>query len=356
MSIVVDRRSFYTSMVSVVYVMVLQGIISPHVSIAVLEEIGLFWVSLLTLGFMIARSTAAFIHAPLYQRYSARIVGLLGLALLITSYYLYSVTPPITYPLIQLMTGFASGLFWPLMQSLLANGLNPSWRSRGFSIYFILGAVSGYVGYQLGSLIYVLLGPQHLYIIGYTAGLFYLIIYYLMSPTTRTTMERKGRDHMWSQITKGVHEVKPLLPLIILVGGVNGLLKDYLLAYTKQVTGYDEPTIRNIWSIAGYMGLLLGYIGSYLQEKHKLEKQVLAISTGMLLTLAILPFTHQPLIVFTIISLVIAGSRILRPVIRGLASNMTSRPEVGIAVVNGVSNISAALTPLAIAALTTIPV
>ncbi len=338
-------------MVSVVYVMVLTGIVTPHISLEVLEKHGLLWVSLLTLGFMLARSFASLIHAPLYQKYSARTTGGLGLGLLITSYYLYSIVPPLYYPALQLLTGFSSGLFWPLMQSLLARGLKPQWRSRGFSIYFLLGAIAGYAGYQLGSLIYVTLGPDKLYVIGYTAGYLYLLIYILISPSERLIVKRKAGG----TLTQGLRDLKTLIPLIMLVGGVNGLLKDYLFAYVKFITGYDEPMVRNLWSIAGYTGLLMGYIASHIQEKYGREREVLLAGTFMIVTPILLPLTNNPYIVVLVIALTITGSRILRPVIRGIASNKTSEPETAIAIVNSLSNISAAITPPIIALLTAMP-
>ncbi|OYT40207.1 MAG: MFS transporter [Desulfurococcales archaeon ex4484_58] len=349
---IIDKRSFYTSMISVVYVMVLSGIVTPHISLSVLEEAGLFWVSLLTLGFMIARSTASLIHAPLYQRYSARIVGGIGLGLLITSYYLYSIVSPIYYPLLQLITGFSSGLFWPLMQSLLAHGLNPNWRSRGFSIYFMVGAIAGYMGYQLGSLIYVYLGPENLYVVAYIAGYLYLAIYLLISPSSRLAVKSRGKIKY--SLLRGFREVSSLLPLIIFLGGVNGLLKDYLIAYVKLLTGYDEPTIRHFWSIAGYIGLVIGYIASHIQEKYHMDRQVLVFGSLMISSIILLPFITSPYIVFLIIAFVMVGTRILRPIIRGIASNKTRHPETGIAIVNSLSNISAGLSPLIIAMLSSI--
>jgi len=48
-----------------------------------------------------------------------------------------------------------------------------------------------------------------------------------------------------------VRYVRPLVPLFFIVGEVNGLLKDYLFAYVKLITGYDEPILRTFWSIVG---------------------------------------------------------------------------------------------------------
>ncbi len=352
MNRIVDHRGFYTSMVSVVYVMVLTGIVSPHISIEALGEAGLFWVSLLTLGFMTARSIASLLHASLYIRYSARFVGSIGLALLFTSYYLYSIVSPIYYPLIQLLTGFASGLFWPMMQSLLAISVSREWRSRGFSIYFMAGAIAGYFGYQAGSLIYSFLGPDYIYIVSYVLGIIYLLIYIVVSPGYRIVFEKKD-SHGLELFKKGFSRLGYIVPLTIYVGGVNGLLKDYLIAYVKSITGYDEPHVRFLWSIAGYSGLVIGYIASYLQERRGYGREVVLLGTLLLSTVFFIPFTSDPLLLITIIASIMVGARILRPVIRGIASNKAGEPEIGVAIVNSLSNISAGLTPF-IVGLTTL--
>lgn len=345
---IVDPRSFYTSMLSVIIVMILSGIVTPHISLEVFEEHGIFWVSLLTLGFMTARSLASLIHAPLYQKFSAKIIGSIGLGLLMTSYYLYSIIPSIYYPFLQIITGFSSGLFWPLMQSLLAHGLNPNWRSRGFSIYFLVGTIAGYLGYQLGSIIYVVLGPDYLYVIGYTFGLAYLVIYVLLSPGKRLISRNIGRKKKYSLI-HGIRDLKSIIPLIIILGGVNGLLKDYLLAYVKMITGFEEPVVRNIWSLAGYIGLVGGYIASHIQERYGRDRLVLLIGYIMILSPILLIIVSNPYLVILILAVTITGTRILRPVIRGIASNRAKEPEIAIAIVNGFSNISASVIPVIIA-------
>ncbi|MET1160469.1 MAG: MFS transporter [Thermoprotei archaeon] len=351
--IVVDKQAFYTSVVSVVYVMIVSGIVNPHISIEVYYEKGLLWVALLTLGFMLARSLASLVHAPLYQKYTARVVGSIGLFLLITSFFLYSIVKPLYYPLVQIVTGFSAGIFWPLMQSLLAYGIAPNWRSRGFSLYFILGSIAGYAGYQLGSLIYVLLGPEFLYIVGYASGYVYLLLYIAIAPAKQPGKPR-GEVLSLKDVLKTSRKLTDIIPLIILVGGINGLLKDYLLAYTVHVTGYSEPTIRNIWSIAGYVGLLLSYLAAHVMEKHSREREILLLGTLMCLSPILLAIITESLVVILAVALAIAGTRILRPILRGIASNRVEQPETSIAVVNSFSNISASLIPLLVALVTSV--
>ncbi len=348
--IVVDPRSFLSSMISVVIVMIIQGIVSPHISLRVLEHEGLLWVSLLTFGFMIARSFSSILHAVLYEKYSARITGVIGLSLIVSCYILYMYIPVYLYPLIKLLEGFASGLFWPLMQSILVESVSPQWRSRMLSIYFLLGNVSGYLGYQIGSIIYLMLGPQNIVLSGTVLLITYTIIYYILTPKKQAMKRFKPRQSIsFTTVLSEARRLKHLLPLMILVGGVNGLLKDYVFAYVKILTGYSEPVLRNYWSIIGYIGLTLSIVFSHIYEALHREKTVLTISTIFTASITLLFFLNNPILIMITLSLVIVGTRTLRPLLRGIASKYTTKPEYGIALVNSISNISAGVVPVLIA-------
>ncbi|ABN70679.1 major facilitator superfamily MFS_1 [Staphylothermus marinus F1] len=346
--VIVDGRSFYTAVLSVVVVMIVSGIVSPHISIKVLEANGLLWVSLLTLGFMSARAFSSILHAELYELLSARVTGSIGLGFILLSYILYSISPPILYPAIKLLEGFSAGLFWPLMQTLLVVGVDKNWRSRWLSIYFLVGNISGYAGYQIGSLIIQFWGSDKILYTGIIIGLIYLLLYIIISPSTRYSVEKRGKIS-FKTILWETRRIPALIPLVFLVGGVNGLLKDYLFAYAKVLTGYSEAVLRNYWSIAGYIGLTLSILFSHMLEAQGHTKTVLVISITAILSVIILPITTNPVIVFTIITLCIIGTRTLRPILRGLASNKTSKPEIGIALINSLANISAGITPFLIA-------
>ncbi len=343
---IVDSRSFYSAMLSVVIVMIAVGIVSPHINLKVLKDLGLFWVSLLTLGFMIARSYSSLLHASLYEILSPRGTGVIGLGLIIFCYIMYIFLPTFLYPLIRLLEGFASGLFWPLMQSLLMNGVSSNWRSRMMSIYFLIGNISGFIGYQVGSLIIYFLGKNLLVYSGILILIIYTIIYASVAPGGKTTyISKKKAKTGLSVILSETYYIKPLVPIIFLVGGVNGLMKDYLFAYLKIITGYEEAELRIYWSVIGYAGLFLSIITSYIQESLQKTKTILLIFTAFTSSVILLPFTKDPVLVFIILVLTIVGTRTLRPILRGLASNMTSRPEIGIALVNSLSNISAGTLP-----------
>lgn len=349
--VIVDRRCFYTSMFSVVIVMVSQGIVVPHINLRVLDELGLFYVSLLTLGFMSARSLSSLLHAMLYELYSARITGFMGLTLLILCYILYVVSPVNLYPLIRVLEGFASGLFWPLMQTLISSGVSMSWRSRVLSIYFLLGNIAGYLGYIIGGLIYVFIGSSMIIYMGLLILSIYIIVYVMISPNKKLFMKHSP-GIILGDMLREIRNLGKLLPLILLVGGVNGLLKDYVFAYVKIATGYDEPTLRNYWSIIGYIGLLLSILFSHIYEALHHGKRVLLSSTIMTLLILTLLFTNNPFIVLASLSLTIVGVRTLIPLLRGIASNRLGKPEYGIALVNSLSNISAGIAPFIIASLT----
>lgn len=327
--------------------MIAIGIISPHISLRTLEYMGLIGVALLTLGFMAARSIASFIHAPLMEKYTSRIIGGLGLALIVTTYMLYMILPPITYPAIKLIEGLASGLFWPLMQSLVVRSVAPNWRSRWTSIYFILGSIAGYAGVVAGSLIITLIGKDYIMLVGFGIGLGYLPVYCLVAPSEKIASDKKKPGLLDSLSEAG--RLGRILPIIMLLGGVSGLSKDYLFSYAKLLTGFSETTLRMYWSMVGYLGMALSLLFSYIFEATRHSR--IAVATGLLFLSAIVlvPFVREPISFFIIVSLTLVGSRILRPIIRAWASNTASEPEKGIAVVNGFANIAAGLVPLVVA-------
>ena len=344
-----DWRAFTASMVSVVALMIIVGIVSPHVSIKVLENEGLFWVSLLTLAYMVARAAASITHAALYRSLSARALGTAGLAAIVGSYALYAVSPTSTYPAIKLVEGFAAGLFWPLMQTLIVDSVDPGWRSRWMSIYFMAGAVAGYAGYAVGSLIYSVLGPSLIVWVGVAAGAVFTAAYAVIAPGRGVTAERASSPR-FKEVFADLGRVWPYVPIILLVGGVNGLMKDYLFAYTKEVTGMDEPTLRNYWSAIGYVGLALSYALAHVQEVMGRTRAVLAVSTALVGSSALMLVVRDPATVFAVLTATTVGLRVIRPVLRGVVSNAASRPEHGIALVNAFSNIAAGAAPVIVAA------
>lgn len=347
---ITDKRAFATSMVSVVLLMIIVGVVTPHLSIKVLENEGLFWVSLLTLAFMVARALASITHASLYRVLSARFLGVAGLLAIVASYALYAVSPTVAYPAIKLLEGFAAGLFWPLMQTLIVDSVDPRWRSRWMSIYFITGNVAGYAGYVIGSLVYSFLGAGLIVWAGVGAGMVFLGIYAAIAPGRRVSFERRPSPGL-REVFADMGRIWPYVPVILLVGSVNGLLKDYLFAYTKEVTGMDEPTLRNYWSMAGYAGLALSYVLAHVQEGMGKRRPVLALSTALVASSSLMLIARDPVTVFAILTATTVGLRVIRPILRGVVSNAASRPENGIALVNAFSNIAAGAAPVIVALL-----
>ncbi len=350
---VTDRRAFATSMVSVVVLMIVVGVVTPHLSIKVLENEGLVWVSLLTLAYMVARAFASIAHAALYRALSARSLGIAGLSMIVGSYALYALSPTVLYPAIKLLEGFAAGLFWPLMQTLIVDSVDPGWRSRWMSMYFIVGAVAGYVGYAVGSLVYSLLGPGLIIWVGVGSGAVFIVAYAAMAPGRRISL-RKGRSPKFREVFSDFGRVWPYMPIVLLVGGVNGLMKDYLFAYTKEVTGMDEPTLRNYWTLIGFAGLALSYLLAHVQEGMGKTRAVLGLSTALVASASMMLVARDPVTVFAVLTATTVGLRVIRPVLRGVVSNAASRPEHGIALVNAFSNIAAGSVPVIVALLSSI--
>ncbi len=343
-----NARAFASAMLSVAVVPVITGIVSPHVSIKVLEAQGLVWVSLLTLAYMSSRAVASIIHAGLYRVLSAKYLGLLGLLLITSSYALYASMPESTYPVIKLLEGFAAGIFWPLMQTLVVDSVKPEWRSRWMSIYFIIGSLSLYVGFQVGSLIISVAGRGTVVWAGTVLCIAYAVIYLLVAPYRSFRTEPARRVPVIAALSE-LRKVTPYLPVILLVGSVNGLMKDYLFAYTKRVTGMNEVQLRNYWSLAGYAGLVLSYLLAHMQEVMGKTREVLIISSALVASASLMIVVSDPAAVFAILTATTVGLRVIRPVLRGVVSNAVSKPEHGIAIVNAFSNIAAGASPLLIA-------
>ncbi len=337
-------------MASSVILMIAVGFVSPHISLETLSSTGLIGVSLLTLGFFTARSLSSLIHSPLMIRLNPRVMGLISLYLVALTYLLYVVLPPTTYPLVKVLEGFMAGLFWPLMQSILVGSVSPNWRSRWLSVYFLLGAASGYIGVQLGSVLIILFGEASLIPAGFIIVILYGVFYALIAPNRVFNDNSAGRRPGFFEALSEAGRLVWLIPLLLLLGGVNGLLKDYLFGYARIATGFDEALLRLYWSIAGYTGLLLSILMSYIYEARRRMSMVLVLGTICSSTIIILPLASvNPLLYFMVIALTIVGLRILRPIVRGYASSKASRPEHGIAFVNSLSNLSAGLIPFIVA-------
>ncbi len=346
-----DLRGFTASMLSVAVLMIAIGFVSPHISLVALKYTGLIGVSLLTLGFFLARSFSSLIHSTLMIRYSVRFIGSLSILIIALTYLLYILLPPLTYPVVKVLEGFVSGLYWPLVQSLIVDSVAPGWRSRWLSIYFILGSISGYLGVQLGSLIISCLGPGYLVPLGLFIVAAYSLVFILLAP--KTTPFRPGDPAAKPSLVEAFLEagrISWLIPILLLMGGVNGLLRDYLFSLAKITTGYSEALLRYYWSLAGYTGLALSLVFSYLSEGRGYSRIVFLTGTLFTSSIILLPIaTSSPALYFAMIASIIIGVRILRPIVRGYASRMTSRPEHGIALVNSIANISAGITPVIIA-------
>ncbi len=348
--IVSKKREFFTSMTGVTVVMIAQGIVVPHINLKVLHSYGLLWVSLLTMGFMLARATASIFHASLYNTFSARFTGFFGIFLFSTCYIFYTILPTSFFPIVRILEGFAAGIFWPLLQSLLAMGVNKEWRSRMMSVYFIIGTIAGYVGYQIGSLVYKYLTPGFITLTGLLILYIYMVFYLLTSPSSKL---KTGAKSTFRRSTKDIFrefpKLKKYIPFVILNGGVSGLMKDFLFAYVAMVTGYSEPVIRNYWSVMGYLALAISLIFAHLYESKNREKEVLWITSIFTLSVAFIPLIKNPAVIFIILALIAAGTRTLRPILRGIASKLTTKPEYGIALVNSISNFSSGIVPFIVA-------
>ncbi len=339
------------ALIAVVYVMIVNSIVYPHITFETYAFLNIVYVSLLTTGFMLARSVGSLLFIPLTTR--TRLYIYMPLILFIQAMIIvfYMESPVDYYVYIKLLEGLTAGLFWPLIQAITASSLPIDWRNRGISLYFIVGNIAGYLGVYLGGIIYTYYGATTIYYTGITLLLLFTVfttIYFYKYRDQITYTTKTGKRQGLKNYLRTMSSIKTLLILAVIVGGLNGLLKDYLIAHVYRSIGGAEYTARTYWTSSGYIGLLLSYILSYTVDKTK-NTMILFYSTYMIpLSLIIISLGTNPLYLVTGIALAIAGTRIVRPIIRGVASTKASVGE-SIALINSFSNIGAAIIPLAIA-------
>ena len=346
---VLNNREYITAMYIVVMGMIVSGFIRPLVIFNVLGSQGLLHVSLLTLGFMLSRGISSLYISLMIRRYGYRISGLIALVLWCISITIYTYTPLHIYPLIRVLEGFSSGLLWPLMQSLVSISIPKEYCSRAISLYFIAGSLSYNVGIWIGGFIEKYWGKELLYLTTLVILIIMIISYDLISLNCNVNTEwyiRKKR--VKTPIGRVLSEIANIIPLIVIVGGLSGLSIDYILAYVKSVSGHSDFTVRTLWSYTGYIALIIGYILSHILDKYPSKIIPYTISYITVLSLAFLSLRLPLELMYLITILPRMCSFIFKPIIRGFTVKTSSDPEIVVALVNSLSNISAALTPLVI--------
>lgn len=340
-----------TAIYVVVMGMIVSGLIRPLIVFHVLEEEGLFYVALLTTGFMVSRGVSSLYTGLMLKSYGYRFTGAIALTLWCSSITFYACLHPQLYPLIRVLEGFSAGLLWPLMQSLVSISVPREYRSRAMSLYFIAGSIAYNAGIWVGGYIEELHGSSILFLLTLAILSTTIVLYTIISPATGSRQPVVKVKKTYARVFS---ELASIAPLVIVVGGLTGLSLDYVMAYAKNVSGYPSLVARILWSYTGYVALIISYTVSHILDKYPSKTIPYAVGYTAILSLASLSLKLPPELVYGLTILPRISSSVFMPVIRGFITKTSSDPEIAITLVNFLSNISAAFTPLLVVSLDTI--
>jgi len=340
-------RNFIIALLIGIFGMIVYGFIRPYIVFRSFEVYGLLAVASLTAGFMLARAFSSLYSGLLISSRGYGFTGSCGLFLLAIAYYVYTMVPVNVYPIVRVLEGFASGLLWPSIQALVVSSVPSNWRARGLSIYFVLGSVAYYFSVWIASPLRHIIGYNGLFtasiliIIG--MAIVYGIIMWKVKPSYSI-----GKTE-FSIYYKLFRKTIDLIPIAIVMGGVGGLSLDYLLAYARGISGFNRDLARLYWSYAGYLGLILSLLFSYLADRYGGEKINYGIAYIVSISLIAIAIPTNPLVLYSLLSLPMIGNRIFRPVIRSTMVSRTSEKELAVTYTNMLTNIGAAIVTLSIA-------
>ncbi len=335
--------------------MFIHGLIRPYIVFHTLEEQGMLYVALLTTGFMLARGFTSLYTGLFIKRYGFTVTGSLGLTLWFIVLYMYLYIPSSLYPLVRVIEGFSAGLLWPTMQALAVSSIPFNWRNRGLSIYFVSGSLVYNLGVWIGGFLRRGYGVY---------GLFYpsmaltlsLVLFYIVSTRGCVYRGSSGSTGLSLGVYRRVFsKTIDLVPLVIAIGGIAGLSLDYLLAYSKEVSGFDYSVARLYWGYAGYIGLVMSLLLSYIADRVGGGYRVSYLAVYLMsIALALASIPLQPLLLYTLLSIPVMGVRITRPLIRGVVLERERDREIAITYTNTLSNIGAAIAPLLVTTINTV--
>ncbi len=326
--------------------MIVYGFIRPYIVFRSFEEYGLLAVAFLTAGFMVSRGLTSLYTGLLITRRGYGFTGSTGLLLLALTYYLYTIVPTNLYPFIRLLEGFASGLLWPSIQALVVASVPSDWRARGLSLYFVLSNIAYYFSVWLASPLKDLVGYSGLFIFSIMLLIVLAIVYWF---AMRGYGLGGGGYTGFRVYGRLFRETIDLVPLAIVMGGVAGLSLDYLLAYARSISGFNRDLARLYWSYAGYISLGLSLVFSYLADRYGGEKINYGVTYLVLLSLMAISIPSNPVVLYTLLSLPLIGTRIFRPIIRSTMVERTGMKELAITYTNMLMNFGAAFITLLIA-------
>ncbi|NOZ59590.1 MAG: MFS transporter [Euryarchaeota archaeon] len=345
-----ERRALLASFLVVFIASVAFYLIKPALALRLRAELGAtaLEVTALTSGFMVARALAAPLtgfagdRAPLLRGRVARLC-LLPVALLSAAYAF--VPEALLAVLLSAVHGFFSGMFWPTLQVIVGFSAPEDKRGAYLGAYFTLGALGSSIGYALYGLLplsstYLILAGAALYAL---SAMLALLLFSACTPAMPAGHRREVRLRLSS--------LPPLalwvLVISFAVGGVMGLMNEYLYLFLYEVHGMTRAELGYVLTAAALLSVFSGALSGFLSDMLGIRRVLVAILLLCSLGLLSLTLSHSGVIVALSLATVLLAVKATLPLTRNIAVAGGSRLEgtvVGLA--NTFSSAGAAVLPL----------
>ncbi len=304
-------------------------------------------VGLLTAVFFAARAGFSVIAGRIYDRFGSRasIVATGCFALNAVAAYSYLLGDSLAWMLlIRGVQGALNGLAWVLVQAMLGDVAEESFRGRAFSVYFACGSL----GIMTGNALYAMLANKPLMLVLGASSLFFIVAALLafvagreIAVTSRSRQRAKWEAR--SRSTGGAKIViRATLLLLVTVLGVSMYLSiakgDLVYVLFKEIHGIKRSTVAWIVSVSTLASLLAGYLISWVSDRIS-TLWALRISTTislagcLLMSIGSLPVSAMGLAFFY------AGTSGILPVTRRIATTYYKMRGTVLGLVNATGNI-----------------
>ncbi len=310
-------------------------------------EASAFGVGLLTAVFFAARATFAVIAGRIYDKYGSRasIVATVCFALNAVAAYSYLLGDSLAWMLlVRGVQGALNGLAWVLVQAMLGDAAEESFRGRAFSIYFTCGSL----GIMAGNALYAMLASKPLTIVLGVSSLFFCVSALLAFAAGRKTgVARRSRE-----IVKGEARSRSggrarivmgatLLLLAIVLGTAmyNSIAKgDLVYVLFKEIHGIQRSTVAWIISVSTLASMLAGYLISWVSDRISTlwalrMSATISLAGCLLMSTGSLPVSAIGLAFFY------AGTSGILPVTRRIATTYYKMKGTVLGLVNAAGNI-----------------
>lgn len=328
---------------------------------------GIIAVSLLTTGFLVARSLASPLAGLVGDRSARARETLMRATLLfagLTLLAMYLTPTPLALLALMSLWGFLSGLIWPTLQYAVSR----VGGTTQLGVYFALGGLGMSLGYLLYGTLEVsdeeAIGASSLLLLA--SGLLSLSLY----RNTASCLAPPGNEG--HGVTSGKSRGSPgwiggirgaLTPLALwvlasalLMGAARGLLGEFLYVYLSQVHGVGKQMLGGVLSASQLASVAASLVAGILAERLGLSRVLALVLASNGLALIALSL-HSPGLTLLSTSLILAHFAVSAslPLTRTVAvSGDPAYAGTIIGLSNTLSNVGGALAPLVAAVVYTL--